>query len=118
MDAPELAGSQARMPLPPHEQRYACQMAKRLRRAPVEPPAMDVHDGLTEPRCFGSAPPSRNTSNAPSFVDNARWRSDVLHDRVERNSSCNTLKLAFIRFDDGAHGGHRNLVFRTEWMVY
>jgi hypothetical protein len=79
---------------------------------------MDVHDGLTGPRGFGSAPPSRNTSNTPSFIDNARWRSDALHDGIERNSSCNSLKLAFIRFDDGAHGGHRSVVFRAEWMVY
>jgi hypothetical protein len=65
---------------------------------------MDVHDGLTGPRGFGSAPPSRNSSNTPSFIDNARWRSDALHDGIERNSSCNSLKPAFIRFDDGAHG--------------
>jgi hypothetical protein len=78
---------------------------------------VDVHDSLTGPRGFGSAPPSRNTSNTPSFIEDARRGSAVLHDRIERNSSCNSLKLAFIRFDDGAHGGHRSLVFRAEWMV-
>jgi hypothetical protein len=79
---------------------------------------MDVHDSLIGPRIFGSAPPSRNPSNTPSLIDNARRVSDALHDGIKRSSSCNPLELALVRFDDRAHGGHRSLVFRAEGMLY
>jgi hypothetical protein len=50
----------------------ASQMAKSLRRAPVEPPTMNVHHGLVGPRLFGSAPPPWNAANMVSFVDDRR----------------------------------------------
>src|SRR5476649_1488247 len=74
-------------PVVRYESRYpgtdsnmACQMTKRLCGAPVEPSAMDVHDGLAGPRVFGPAPPSRNTSNTVSLVDYADRGRDVFHD--------------------------------------
>jgi hypothetical protein len=96
----------------------ACKMAKRLRRAKVEPPAMDVHDGLTGPRGFGSAPPSRNASNTVSLIHYANRGRDVRHDGVKRNSSGNSLRLAFVGLYDSAHGSHRIFVFRAQWMVH
>jgi hypothetical protein len=34
----------------------------------MEPPTVEVHDGLAGPRGFGQAPPSRNTSNTVSLA--------------------------------------------------
>src|ERR1700679_1958255 len=123
LDQTEIAGSDVfsscrkwmfrGKPVIGHEGRYAgtdsdmsCQMTKRLCGAPAEPSAMEVHHRLAGPRVFGSAPPSRNASNMVSLVDYADRGRDVLHDRVERNPSCNPLKLTFVGFHTGAHGGH------------
>jgi hypothetical protein len=96
----------------------ASQMAKSLCRAPVEPSAVNMHDGLTGPRTFGPAPPPRNTANMVSFVDNSGRRRDALHDGVKRNSGRRSLKPSLVGFDDSAHRGHRSLIFFAEWMEH
>ena len=96
----------------------ARQMAKSVCRAPVEPPAMNMHHGLVGRRIFGPAPPAWNAANLVSFVDNPGRRRDALHDRIKRNTGRRSLKLSFVGFDDTAHGSHRNLIFRAEWMEY
>jgi hypothetical protein len=96
----------------------ASQMAKSLRRAPVEPPTMNVHHGLVGPRLFGSAPPPWNAANMVSFIDDADRLRYSLHDGVERRSGSRSLKLSLVGFDDCAHGDHRNLIFLSEWMEY
>jgi hypothetical protein len=96
----------------------ACQMAKGLCRAPIEPATMDMHEGLLVPRIFGAAPPPWNAANMVSFVGNPSRRRHVLHDGVKWHSRTCSLKLSFVWFDDGAHCGHRSLIFRTEGMEH
>jgi hypothetical protein len=96
----------------------ACQMAKCLCRAPIEPPTMDMHHSVVGPLIFGSAPPPWNAANMVSFVRNTGRRRDALHDGIKRNPGRCSLKPSFVGFDDGAHGSHRSLILRAKWMQY
>jgi hypothetical protein len=79
---------------------------------------MNMHHGVVGPHIFGPAPPPWNAANMVSFVRNPGRRRDSLHDGIKRNSGRCSLKPSFVGFDDNAHGSHRSLIFRAEWMDY
>jgi hypothetical protein len=79
---------------------------------------MNMHHGVVGPRIFGSAPPAWNAADMVSFVHNPGRCRDVLHDGIKRSPSRCSLKPSFVGFDDSAHGNHRSLIFRAEWMEH
>jgi hypothetical protein len=77
---------------------------------------MNMHHSVVGPLISGSAPPPWNAANMVRFVRNTGRRRDALHNRIKRNPGRCSLKPSFVGFDDGAHGSHRSLILRVEWM--
>src|SRR5579872_7101996 len=94
------------------------QVAKCFRRAPIEPPTMNVEDHCVWLHVLGPAPPSWNPAYSAGFNSHALGNRHVLHDGIERYAGRGSPQASFVGFDDGAQAGHRGFVSHADWMEY